>query len=190
MRSINNLVSAPKKDEISVIVIKNGEARQLYDLPSELKTKLLEYYDREPVVGISKDCYIRMEELLERQLIRYRNSLTETEDDDEIFAHAVAFAQTFGIYSNESPLLFELLCWIDRVLSEAEDINSRRINCKAALEYLNRQRKTTIYSYRDVAKEFRYLKRVIFGNTSEIKVGFIKFLKFYYALNKSDLVLA
>lgn len=179
-----------QNDDFAVIVIKDGEARQIHDLPLGLRNQLERYYDEEPVVGISRKCYLAMEKLLEKQLVKYKASLNQKEYSDEMFEKAMKFAQTFEVYSDESPLLFELLCWVDRVLNESNSATSRRINSRAALQYLNRRNSDVPYSYRDVAREFNRLKKSIFGDTDtyDIKVGFVKFIKFYFAVNKAAIV--
>jgi hypothetical protein len=177
-----------QNDDFAVIVIKDGEARQIHDLPLELRNQLERYYDEEPVVGISRKYYLAMEKLLENQLVKYKDSLKRKEYSDEMFEKAMKFAQTFEVYSDESPLLFELLCWVDRVLDESNTVTSRRINSRAALQYLNRRNSDVSYYYRDVAREFNRLKKSIFGDTYDIKVGFVKFIKFYFAVNKAAIV--
>jgi hypothetical protein len=176
-------------EDISVIVIKDGEARQIYNLPMKLKDQLIEYYNREPVVGISKKCYVSMEQSMERRLLKYRRLLIASKGTPELFDKAVAFAKAFEIYYEDSPLLFELMCWIDRMMAEKAVVTSRSINCRSSLAYLNRG-KGEAYTYKDVAKEFSKVKKAIFGDDSEIKVGFIKFLKFYFAINRAEISMA
>jgi hypothetical protein len=118
-----------------------------------------------------------MTKLLAKQLEQYQEFLIDSKEDLDFFNNAVAFAKACNIYSNESPLLFDLLCWVDRVVADKK-ATTKSINCRNAIAYLNYRHPGT-YKYSDVAREFRKLKKALFGDN--MRVGFVKFMKLYFS---------
>lgn len=169
-----------QKDNTIVVVIRNGIAKELH-LPIDIVKILEEAYEKERVVGISQDTYNAMAEMMSYKLMTYHRILSETEEH-EMFDKAIAFAQAFDIYSDESPLLFEIMCWINREVEGNQTFSSRDINCKTINRLLKSHRdEDTSITYRSAMKDFKSWARCLFSSC-DLHVGFVKFAKFYYSV--------
>ena len=170
-------------NETVVVVIRNGIAKEVH-LPYEIVRVLEEAYEQEKVVGISSATYNAMAEMLACKLMAYHRILAEGTDGaaDDIYAKAVAFAQAFEIYSDESPMLFEIMCWIDREVKGNSAFSSRDINCRTINRLLRGHwDDDENITYKSALKDFKVWARCMFSH-AELKVGFVKFAKFYYSV--------
>ena len=171
-----------KQSGIRIIVVKNGIPKEVKDLPMDIVRKLEEAYDREKVIGVSKETFLEMANILEWRLKLYYQKLDELESDlagDRMYLKSIAFCQAFGIYSDE--LLQDALMWVDRSHSQKkEKFSSKNISCRELTEVV-RTRSYMANPYIQASREFKAWARGIFERAG-LRVGFVKFCKFYYAV--------
>lgn len=164
-------------DKMQVVVIKNGIAKEV-KVSDRLAKELEEAYDRSKVVGISYDTYVAMAEMLALRVADYRQAKGELAEDVEMFRETVAFSRAFEIYSNESPMMLNMMFWIERQAGR-KDFSSKDISAKTLRYAIERAGQE--YSYRLAAKDFKAWARELF-HCQDLHVGFMKFLKFYYSV--------
>ena len=165
-----------------LLIMKKGNDVKEIDvksLPGDVVKSLEEAYDRTKVVGISRETYAEMVEVMALMLSEYSDELATTTDAG-MYSRAVAFANGCGIDSTDSRLLFDILCWVDRNVREhGNTFTSRDVNIREIRAYLK-----TIYgkcSYYEMSTDFGRWARKLFS-THGLKVGFVKFAKFYLSL--------
>ena len=168
------------RSETRILMMKGGVVKEIdvKSLPRSIVESLETAYDKTKVVGISRDTYVGMTEILARMLSEYREELETT--DCEMFNHAVAFANGMGINSQDSKYLFETFCWIDRNIAEHGDVfTSKSVNSREIRAYL-----TSMYghcTYSEMYRDFKAWARELFSSC-DIRVGFVKLAKFYYSV--------
>lgn len=168
------------KNETRILMMKNGVVKEIdvKSLPKSIIESLETAYDQTKVVGISRDTYVGMTEILARMVSEYREELEST--NCEMFNHAVAFANGFGINSRDSKLLFETFCWIDRNIAEhGERFSSENINSREIRAYLRSVHGHC--NYTEMYRDFKEWARELFSSC-DIRVGFVKLAKFYYSV--------
>lgn len=160
------------RNDTRVIVVKDGVPKELHNLEEGTLLVLENAYMAEPVVGISQELFQQMTELLATKVAKYRQLLDEDDDCEGMFARSIAFAKAMEISSQETPVLFDCILWIDRMLQEREEFTSRDINLKA-VKCWTRQSKNALY------KEFNTWARDLFKFNDVTSVGIVKFLKYF-----------
>lgn len=165
---------------ITVVVVKNGVAKEV-NVPKDIARMLEEAYENAKVVGISQSTYKAMAEMLAGKILLYKQILQEA-DDKEMFAKAIAFCRAFDIYSNESPMLIDIMLWVDRSVEEfGEKFTSRQVNSRNIMSYLRGKAINGKATYGELNKDFKLWARSLFSSC-DLKVGFVKFAKFYYSV--------
>jgi len=166
--------------KMTVVVVVDGVAKELH-LPNDVCRVLLEAYEREKVVGISQPTYEAMACMLANKVFQYEKLLQEA-DDQDMFRKAVAFCKAFEINSIDSPLLVELMLWVDREVAEhGERFSSKSINAKNIMGYINRHQGMNPYSYYNISKDFKEWARQLFASVG-LKISTVRFCKFYYSV--------
>lgn len=171
-----------QKNETVVVVIRNGIAKEVH-LPDDIVRVLEEAYDREPVVGISRDSYRAMAGMLGNRVLYYQSILSDKENI-EMFSKTTAFAEAFGIDGTYTKLLFDLMCWIERCSANMSYFSSGSINMNTLLGFLN-GRSNKYYSYYKINKDFKNWAQPLFGY-HQIQMGIVKFCKFFYSVIKDE----
>lgn len=163
------------RERIKVVVIKEGEARELYNLPTEILTRLDEAYEKAPVKGLSHETYVTLAEFFAGRLAAYERELMNGTDRNEMFKKSVAFAKAFDISSEESPALFDLMLHIERRVGESGSaFDVREVCIKNLKEILN-------MSWSQANRDFRKWARKLFESTG-LKIGVIRMAKFYFGV--------
>ena len=162
--------------DVKILVIRNGIAKEI-QLSWEIVRLLEDAYENGKVVGISQKTYNGMVELLEDRLMEYHR-LLEEKTDGGMYAKTVAFAQAFEIYSDESPMVFEVMCWINREVEMNKKFSCRSINCQSVTGFI----KTDInVTYRSLMKDFKEWACCLFSSKG-LHIGLVKFAKFFYSI--------
>ena len=161
-----------KKSDTRVIVVKDGVPKELHHLEESTLRTLENAYMAEPVVGISEELFQQMTELLANKVAEYRRLLDEDADCEGMFARSIAFAKAMEISSMETPVLFDCILCIDRMLQEREKFTSRDINLKAVKAWTQK-------SNYALYKEFYKWARNLFKCNEVTPVGIVKFLKYF-----------
>lgn len=176
----NRVLENTRNGDTTVIVIRDGVAKELKNLPESMEQALEEAYDKEPIRGLSRESYMAMNDMLMARILEYQRL---TKADEEETVNAVAFANAMDIYSNESPLLIDLLAVIDRLVQDyPESFSSKNINMKNMinmLEALNKQP----YKYSKVNRDFKEWAKELF-KFSNLKIGVVRFCKYYYSISR------
>lgn len=158
---------------IKVIVLKDGEARELRNLPEETLLKLEEAYEKAPIRGLSHKTYMALADFFENRLAEYEAELNNA-DDDDMFSRTIAFAKAFDISYNESPALFDMMLMIERNVREHQNFDSREICIKNLKSMIG-------MDWRDANHDFRMWARKLFEDTG-LKIGVIRMTKFFYGV--------
>lgn len=161
---------------MKVIVIKDGEPRELHNLPQEILTRLDEAYEKAPIKGLSHKTYMALADFFESKLAEYDEELKNLGDGDtdELFAKSVAFAKAFNISYNESPFFFDLMLMIERSAKEQKSFGSQSICMKNLKMLIGRD-------WQEANYDFRKWSRKLFED-SGLRIGVIRMTKFYYGV--------
>lgn len=156
----------------TVIVIKDGEPKELSNLSNEVLIELEKAYEQTPIVGLSHETYSQLTEIFINKLAEYEIELVELED--ATFAKTVAFARAFNISYDENPAMVDMMLRIERMLTEQKGFCSKDICMKKI-------RTLTNLEWREANKDFRKWARKLFEDTG-LKIGIIRMMKFYYGV--------
>lgn len=160
-------------------VVKEIDMQKLSD---NVVLALEEAYDSSKVVGISRNLYAYMTEFLAEQTTEYSLAVIGVSGEA---VKAKTFANKFEISYNENPCLLAGLCWVETNTLINPDFTSRDINMKNVKNYLA-QLMDGRCSYAKMAKEFKDWSQNPF-KFSDMMIGFIRFLKYFYSLIKCDM---
>lgn len=172
-----------KKGNTTVIVIRDGVAKELNGLSESMEQALKEAYDKEPIRGLSRESYRAMNDMLMARILEYQRLVKANEE-----IKSIAFANAMDIYSNESPLLIDLLAAIDSLAQNNSEFSSKNINMKNMinmLEALNKQP----YKYSEVNRDFKEWAKELF-KFSSLKIGVVRFCKYYYSISTTAVLQA
>lgn len=159
-----------------VVVIKNGVAKELHNLPETIVAELEEAYDKAPIRGLSRDTYSALVEFFGKKLVAYKQELANTQADEELemFKRTVAFARAFEIYDEESPKFLDMLLTVERSVENLPDFDSKVISMKNLKNLIG-------VDWKDANKDFRAWARKLFEE-SGLKIGIVRMSKFYYGV--------
>lgn len=158
----------------TVIVIKDGEPKELSNLSKKVLIELEKAYEKTPLVGLSHETYSQLTEFFSNKLGEYEAELMELEQAEATFAKTVAFARAFDISYDESPAMVDMMLRIERMLTEQKTFTSKDI----CMKHLNA---LTNLEWREANKDFRKWARKLFEDTG-LKIGIIRMMKFYYGV--------
>ncbi|MBR1539811.1 MAG: hypothetical protein IJ629_01280 [Clostridia bacterium] len=158
-----------------VLVIKNGVAKELRDLPETIMVELERAYDEAPIRGLSRDTYAVLVEFFSRKLVAYEEELASMDPEEmEMFSKTVAFAKAFDICYEESPALFDMMLMVERGIREQPDFGSHSISMRNLKSMINME-------WAPANKDFRKWSRKLFEETG-LKIGIVRMSKFFYGV--------
>lgn len=173
-----------KKERKRLFMEVNGIVKEIdmEKLSDNVVFALEEAYDRSKIVGISRSLYIYMAEFLAEETTEYSLAVSGVSGDT---VKSKIFANKFEINSKETPCLLESLFWIETNALINPSFTSRDINMKNVRAYLALTMNGKC-SYAKMAKEFKDWSKNPF-KYSDMMIGFIRFLKYFYSLIKCDM---
>lgn len=159
--------------KIRVLVVKNGVAKELYNLPAEVILQLEKSYDKAPIRGLSHDTYMALVDFFSLKLMAYKREF-ESSTSHEMFDKTVSFAKAFDISYEESPGLFDMMLMIERCVNEQANFSSKSINMKNLKAMINKD-------WKEANKDFKRWARKLFESTG-LKIGIVRMSKFFYGM--------
>lgn len=161
--------------ETRVIVIKNGLAKELTNLPEEMIRELEEAYENEPIHGLSRETYLALADFFSYKLKIYKEEWERMRPDEyDVATKSVAFANAFDISSEESPYLFDMMLAIERRMAEGKGFSSRDISMRNMKNLIGTD-------WFRANKDFRNWARRLFEETG-LRIGIIRMSKFFYGV--------
>ena len=162
-------------NETRVVIIKNGVAKELHNLPGEIMAQLEKAYDAEPIRGMSRETFEALGWFFWKKLEAYEEKLESGDCKAfDMFEKSMAFADAFDISYQESPAFFDMMMLIERSISERECFDSKSINMRNIKSMINKD-------WFAANKDFRNWARRLFEETG-LKIGIIRMSKFFYGV--------
>lgn len=151
-------------------------------LPDDIVNVLLKEFDTAKIVGYSRQRFTETAFFLKDQTLDYVLAMHENGKSE--MAMAKTYARSFHISSMEELMLFNSLCLVNAMAMDAS-YTSRDVNCKTIIGHLN-QWTSDGCSYAKLNREFREWRFNPFRH-ADLNIGFIRFLKYAFALFRSNM---
>lgn len=168
-----------QKENMTVTIVMNGLPKEV-TVDAKLAEMLNCAYEQSKIYGLGGSTARKLKDFFAKNLDKFERLCK----DNENLSKAYLFCEAFGIYSNESPLLVEALQWVEEHKLD-ESFSSRMISIDVLMERenLGYRLDPAHDSYAQLVADFEAWtgRRLIEAN---LRVSFVRFLKFFYALIK------
>lgn len=160
-----------------IVVVNN--VPKVVTVDAKMAEMLEKAYAESHVYGLGGNTERKLRDFFAKELLEFEQLVEENPEESK----SRLFANVFNIYSNESPLLWEALQWVEKHKDE-EGFSSRQITKENILgEVVGYRLNPTYDLYSQLVQDFESWsgKRLVDAN---LRVSFVRFLKWFYVLIK------